>query len=80
MAGEPAVIADARVSSGEIRPSQTRGPARRAGPKRRASNILLTPGTSCLAHLRENLAAVALEWSQETRALLDRIAAESAPA
>lgn len=68
------------MSSGEIHPSQTRGPARRAAPLRSAPNILLTPGTSRLAHLRENLAAVALELSEETRALLDRIAAESAPA
>ncbi len=58
------------MSSGEIHPSQTRGPARRAAPLRSAPNILLTPGTSRLAHLRENLAAVALELSEETNHVL----------
>jgi len=40
----------------------------------RAPNILLIPGTSSAGHLRENLAAAALELSQETIAELDRIA------
>jgi aryl-alcohol dehydrogenase-like predicted oxidoreductase len=41
---------------------------------RRASNILLIPGTSSVKHLRENLQAAALELSQETIAKLDSIA------
>jgi len=45
----------------------------------RSSNILLIPGTSSLAHLRENLAAGNLTLSPETLAELDRIA-ESPPA
>ncbi len=40
----------------------------------RSPNILLIPGTSSLAHLRENLAAVDLVLSQETLAELDQIA------
>ena len=46
----------------------------------RAPNILLIPGTSSLAHLRENLAAVELELTDEIRARLDRITSESARA
>jgi pyridoxine 4-dehydrogenase len=45
----------------------------------RSPNILLIPGTSSLAHLRENLAAGQLTLSPETLAELDGIAAESAP-
>jgi len=45
----------------------------------RAPNILLIPGTSSLAHLRENLAAAELELPDEARARLDGIAAERAP-
>jgi aryl-alcohol dehydrogenase-like predicted oxidoreductase len=41
----------------------------------RAPNILLIPGTSSVAHLRENLAAGQLTLSPETLAQLDRIAA-----
>jgi len=41
----------------------------------RAPNILLIPGTSSLAHLRENLAAAALELPVDAVAVLDRIAA-----
>lgn len=41
----------------------------------RAPNILLIPGTSSVAHLRENLAAADLELSAETLAELDRIGA-----
>jgi aryl-alcohol dehydrogenase-like predicted oxidoreductase len=41
----------------------------------RAPNILLIPGTSSVAHLRENLAAVALSLSAQERSLLDGIAA-----
>jgi pyridoxine 4-dehydrogenase len=46
----------------------------------RSPNILLIPGTSSLAHLRENLAAGQLTLSPETLAELDGIAAEAAPA
>ena len=46
----------------------------------RAPNILLIPGTSSVAHLRENLAAAELELTDEIRTVLDRIAARSAPA
>ena len=47
---------------------------------RRSPNILLIPGTSSLAHLRENLAAAGLELPDEVVAVLDRIAAEGAAA
>lgn len=40
----------------------------------RAPNILLIPGTSSVAHLRENLAAAELELSADVVAELDRIA------
>jgi pyridoxine 4-dehydrogenase len=40
----------------------------------RAPNILLIPGTSSVAHLRENLAATSLELPKEKVAVLDRIA------
>jgi diketogulonate reductase-like aldo/keto reductase len=40
----------------------------------RAPNILLIPGTSSVGHLRENLAAAALELPQETIVELDQIA------
>jgi aryl-alcohol dehydrogenase-like predicted oxidoreductase len=39
----------------------------------RAPNILLIPGTSSVAHLRENLAAVDVELSEEDLAALDKI-------
>jgi pyridoxine 4-dehydrogenase len=42
---------------------------------RRAPNILLIPGTSSVAHLRENLAAVQLTLSAQISAELDGIAA-----
>ena len=42
---------------------------------RRSPNILLIPGTSSLAHLRENLAAAALDLPQEAMAALDGIGA-----
>jgi pyridoxine 4-dehydrogenase len=42
---------------------------------RRASNILLIPGTASVTHLRENLAASQLTLSPQTVAELDRIAA-----
>jgi len=42
---------------------------------RRSPNILLIPGTSSVAHLRENLAAGTLELTEETMAQLDRIGA-----
>jgi pyridoxine 4-dehydrogenase len=41
---------------------------------RRAPNILLIPGTSSVAHLRENLAAGELTLSLQTLAELDGIA------
>jgi pyridoxine 4-dehydrogenase len=43
----------------------------------RSPNMLLIPGTSSLAHLRENLAAGALTLSAETLTELDGIAAEA---
>ena len=42
---------------------------------RRAPNILLIPGTSSVAHLRENLAAVELDLPRDAVAALDGIAA-----
>ena len=47
---------------------------------RRSPNILLIPGTSSVAHLRENLAVGALKLSADSLAQLDLIAAETAPA
>jgi len=47
---------------------------------RRAPNILLIPGTSSLAHLRENLAAAALALPADAVSELDAIAKNSAPA
>ncbi len=47
---------------------------------RRSPNILLIPGTSSVAHLRENLAAGDLEIPADAMARLDRIAAEGARA
>ncbi|HTM95771.1 MAG TPA: aldo/keto reductase family oxidoreductase [Croceibacterium sp.] len=41
----------------------------------RAPNVLLIPGTSSVAHLEENLAAAALELSEEAVARLDAIGA-----
>jgi pyridoxine 4-dehydrogenase len=41
----------------------------------RSPNILLIPGTSSVAHLRENVAGAALELSADDLAVLDRIAA-----
>lgn len=46
----------------------------------RAPNILLIPGTSSVAHLRENLAAVELELPQDAVAELDSIVAATAEA
>jgi pyridoxine 4-dehydrogenase len=42
---------------------------------RRASNILLIPGTSSLGHLRENLAVAEIELPDEKMAVLDGIGA-----
>jgi pyridoxine 4-dehydrogenase len=47
---------------------------------KRAPNILLIPGTSSVAHLRENLAAADLELPGDTMAVLDQIASGTAPA
>ncbi|GGB31650.1 oxidoreductase [Tistrella bauzanensis] len=41
---------------------------------RRSANVLLIPGTASVAHLRENLAAAALDLSDDMRAALDRVA------
>jgi aryl-alcohol dehydrogenase-like predicted oxidoreductase len=46
----------------------------------RAPNILLIPGTSSVAHLRENLAAGNLVLPSETLTVLDQVAADIAPA
>jgi len=43
----------------------------------RSPNILLIPGTSSVAHLRENLAAATLELSAEVLGKLDAIGAEA---
>ncbi len=47
---------------------------------RRAPNILLIPGTSSVAHLRENLAAGALALPAAAMAVLDRIGAPAGAA
>ncbi|AUX36443.1 uncharacterized protein SOCE836_086500 [Sorangium cellulosum] len=47
---------------------------------RRAPNILLIPGTSSVAHLRENLAAAALELPDEAMAALDGVGASAGAA
>jgi len=47
---------------------------------RRAPNILLIPGTSSLAHLKENLAAAELELPPDALAALDGVAPHSAAA
>ena len=44
----------------------------------RAPNILLIPGTSSLAHLRENLAAADLALPEDARAALDEVARAAA--
>ncbi|OWK30206.1 aldo/keto reductase family oxidoreductase [Sphingomonas dokdonensis] len=44
---------------------------------RRSPNILLIPGTSSVAHLRENLAAATLDLSAEAMATLDAIGSSS---
>jgi aryl-alcohol dehydrogenase-like predicted oxidoreductase len=44
----------------------------------RSPNILLIPGTSSLAHLRENLAAVELALPEEAIRELDRIGGKAA--
>jgi aryl-alcohol dehydrogenase-like predicted oxidoreductase len=46
----------------------------------RSPNLLLIPGTSSLAHLRENLAAAQLRLDPATLAELDRIAGEATAA
>ena len=43
----------------------------------RAPNLLLIPGTSSPAHLRENLAAATLRLPPAAVTVLDRIAAEA---
>jgi aryl-alcohol dehydrogenase-like predicted oxidoreductase len=46
----------------------------------RSPNMLLIPGTSSVAHLRENLASAELKLSSQTLAELDAIAAETGAA
>jgi pyridoxine 4-dehydrogenase len=46
----------------------------------RSPNLLLIPGTSSLAHLRENLASAKLTLPPPALAELDRVAAEAVPA
>ena len=46
---------------------------------RRAPNILLIPGTSSVAHLRENLAAAELHLPDDAVSTLDAIAASAGP-
>jgi aryl-alcohol dehydrogenase-like predicted oxidoreductase len=46
----------------------------------RSPNVLLIPGTSSVAHLRENLASGRLTLSPETLAELDGVAASAVPA
>jgi pyridoxine 4-dehydrogenase len=46
---------------------------------RRAPNILLIPGTSSLAHLRENLNAAELKLSDEALARLEAIGEKNDP-
>jgi len=45
----------------------------------RSPNVLLIPGTSSVAHLRENLAAALLSLPAQELAELDGIAVEAAP-
>ncbi|SRR5579871_4043961 len=47
---------------------------------RRAPNVLLIPGTSSVAHLRENLQAADLDLTEETLVALDGIAKSAQPA
>jgi aryl-alcohol dehydrogenase-like predicted oxidoreductase len=47
---------------------------------RRAPNVLLIPGTSSVAHLRENLAAAELELPNDALTTLDDIAADAVAA
>ena len=47
---------------------------------RRAHNILLIPGTSSIAHLRENLAAAELDLPEDAVIALDRIGAHTSAA
>ena len=47
---------------------------------RRAQNVLLIPGTSSVAHLKENLAAAELGLPREAIVALDRIGATATPA
>ena len=47
---------------------------------RRASNILLIPGTSSVGHLRENLGAAKLDVPPDVMTVLDQIAVKPAPA
>ena len=46
----------------------------------RAPNVLLIPGTSSIAHLRENLAAATLKLPRDALSVLNRIAGDQAAA
>jgi aryl-alcohol dehydrogenase-like predicted oxidoreductase len=45
---------------------------------RRAPNILLIPGTSSVSHLKENLAATAIVWSDDVTKQLESVATKAA--
>lgn len=45
----------------------------------RSANILLIPGTSTRAHLRENLVAAAIELPGDVLAKLDAVAKDARP-
>jgi aryl-alcohol dehydrogenase-like predicted oxidoreductase len=47
---------------------------------RRAPNILLIPGTSSIAHLRENLTVAELDLPEDAVIALDGIGAHTDPA
>ena len=55
--------------------AQRRCRSRSPGCIQRAPNIVLIPGTSSLAHLRENLAAASLELPPGVVSALDGVAA-----
>jgi aryl-alcohol dehydrogenase-like predicted oxidoreductase len=45
----------------------------------RAPNILLIPGTSSVAHLRQNLASANLKLPNEALAVLNQLSGDAAP-
>ena len=66
---------DAAASSLKVTPMQLA----LAWLLQRSHNILLIPGTSSLAHLRENLKAATLEIPPQIVAKLDAIGGDSQP-